>query len=135
MILKIISSLIFGLFIFSYLKYILWLFVRHETNIKKWLMISIISTTIGSYIIMMFIVNSVTFSGSTVTFIFTSRLDILLYVYLSVILFSTALEVIKTSKLPDRYDRNVIVKYFMMFSFTKFISIVLFMSFLIILTI
>lgn len=135
MILKIMSSLIFGLFIFSYLKYILWLFVRHETNIKKWLTISIISTTIGSYIIMMFIVNSVTFSGSTITFIFTSRLDILLYVYLSLMLISTALEVIKASKISDMYDKNVIIKYFMIFSFTKLISIVLFMSFLIILTI
>jgi hypothetical protein len=131
----ILSSLIFGVFIFSLFKYTLWFFYQKKVNIKRWFIISLLSTTIGSYTIMMFIVNSITFSGSTVSFIFSSRVDILLYIYLALMLLSTVIEVINISKSPIDLDKKHKNKYFLYFNCVKFISVLLFVSYMIIVTI
>ncbi len=130
----IFSSLIFGVFVYSLFKYTIWFFYHKEVNIKKWFIISLLSTTLGSYIIMMFIVNSISFSGSTVSFIFSSKVNILLYIYLSLMLVSTVIEVLKISKAPIGFDENHKTKYFVCFNFVKFISIILFVSYMIIVT-
>jgi len=84
---------------------------------------------------MMFIVNRIIFSGSTVSFIFSSKVDIMLYFYLALMLLSTVIEVIKISKSPiDVYEKHT-HKYFMYFNFVKFISLLLFVSYMIIVTI
>jgi hypothetical protein len=123
----------FWSFYFSLFKYTLWFFFQKEINIKRWFIISLLSTTIDSYTIMMFIVNSITFSGSTVSFIFSSKVDIMLYIYLALILFSIIIEVLKISNTPIDLDEKHKNKYFMYFSFVKFMSVLLFVSYMIIL--
>ena len=135
MVLILISSVLFGLYIFSLFKYFQWFFYHKDINIKAWFLISLLLITIGSYTILMFIVNSIDFSGSTVSFILSRQTNVLLYIYLSLMFASTLVEGIKLSKMNLNSNDNYITKYFLGFSFIKFSSLILFISYITILTI
>lgn len=131
----IISSILFGLFLFSLFKYFQWFFYHKDVNIKRWFIISLLLATIGSYTILMFIVNSIDFSGSTVSFFLSRQTDVLLHIYLGLMFASTFVEGVKLSKMGIDPNDDYITKYFLGFSFIKFISIILFISYMTILTI
>lgn len=134
MFLIILSSLIFGFFLFSLFKYTRWFFFQIELNIKRWMLISLFLVFIGSYLILTVIVNTTTVSGSIISFIFPKQIDILIYIYLSMMLISTIFEVIKLSK-KDKDQNEELYKYFFVFSFIKFFSLFLFVSYITALTI
>lgn len=123
--------MIVGLFFVSQFKYMTWFHQNKETEIKTWFIISLLTTTIGAYVIVMFIVNSRDFQGNIVHFPFTTPMTIVLTVYLIITLISVLFEVLHLNKLQDELMYIQKNKYFMGFTATRFISIVLIMSFIV----
>lgn len=84
--------------------------------------------------IYMFIVNTDTSSSLTFSYVFSSQMDILIYIYLSALLLSTIIESYRLSKIKVDSSNDEITKYFLWFNFVKFISLFLFVGYIILLT-
>ena len=84
--------------------------------------------------IYIFIVNTDTSSSLTFSYVFSSQMDILIYIYLSALLLSTIIESYRLSKIKVDHGNDEITKYFLWFNFVKFISLFLFVGYIVLLT-
>ncbi len=130
MIFKIIGAFIVGVFLFAQYQYIRQVFFKKEVNLRPWFIVSLLTTTLGTYLMFLFIVNLDTGMDLSFSYIFEELLSIILYIYGIIMLASIALEVVKDIKLEKRSDL-----YFDGFTITKILGFFLLMSFLVLLTV
>jgi hypothetical protein len=116
------------------MKWTVYLFDQKPVSFKKIMTIALLTTTVGAYIIASFIVNLDPSQSSVLSYPFSQAMDIALYIYLFILLIIVFIEIIKISKIKnDDYKKNI-EKQFMMITFTKIVSIVMIMGYIVLLS-
>lgn len=134
MVYKIIGSIIIGSYLYSQIRWTVWLFNQKLVSFKKILTIALLATTVGAYIIMMFIVNLDTSQNSILSYPFSTWMDIVLYGYTSFLFIIVLIERIKIAQIKDKAHKHFIEEQFMKITFTKTISIVMIMVYIVLLS-
>ena len=131
---KIIGSIIIGSYLYSQIRWTLWLFNQKLVSFKKLLTIALLTTTVGAYSIIMFIVNLDPSQNSILSYPFSTWMDIVLYGYLSFLFIIVLIERIKIAQIKDQEHKHFIGKQFIKITFTKIISIVMIMGYIVLLS-
>lgn len=131
MIYKVLGTVIIGLYLFTQIRWTLWLFDKKPVSFKKILITAILTTTVGAYIISMFIVDLDKDQQSIFSYQFSFEMDIALYVYLALLVVIVIVDIIKLNHIKDEETKPIVEKQFLMLTFTKMISIVLIMAYIV----
>lgn len=134
MVYKIIGSIIIGSYLYTQIRWTFWLFNQKLVSFKKILTIALLATTVGAYSIIMFIVNLDPSQNSILSYPFSTWMDIVLYGYLSFLFIIVLIERIKIAQIKDQKHKHFIEKQFMKITFTKIISIVMIMGYIVLLS-
>lgn len=130
MVYKIIASIIIGSYLYSQIRWTVWLFNKKLVSFKKILTIALLATTVGAYIITMFIVNLDQSQNGILSYPFSTWMDIVLYGYTSFLIIIVLIERIKIAQIKNQEHKQFIEKQFMKITFTKIISIVMIMAYI-----
>lgn len=134
MVYKIIGSIIIGSYLYSQIRWTVWLFNQKLVSFKKILTMALLTTTVGAYIIMMLIVNLDQSQNSILSYPFSTWMDIVLYGYTSFLFIIVLIERIKIAQIKDKVHKHFIEEQFMKITFTKIISIVMIMGYIVLLS-
>ena len=134
MVYKIIGSIIIGSYLYTQIRWTVWLFNQKLVSFKKIMTMALLTTTVGAYSIIMFIVNLDQSQNSILSYPFSTWMDIVLYGYLSFLFIIVLIERIKIAQIKDQKHKHFIKKQFMKITFTKIISIVMIMGYIVLLS-
>ncbi len=130
LIFKLIASLVIIMFLISEYMFFRWYILKKEVKINGWSKISILLTTLGTFIVATLYANFVDLYNLEVLDGFTPLQDLILGTYLTIIFATTLVYVLYKKRLNIDPLDDYITKYLGRNLLAKIFSIILLMAFL-----